>query len=106
MTHFAQWVNEYFVCIDFHTALGFATISFNKTCVSLLISLQCCYHNDIVTVITFSFSKQGELMARGMDFGNLSWENTRPLRACVYASIRQRFRTVHATGYRSAQEKA
>ena len=35
MTHFAQWqitdisiVNEYFVCIDFHTALGNATIQF------------------------------------------------------------------------------
>ena len=61
MTHFAQWVNEYFVCIDFHTALGFATISFNKTCVSLLISLQCCYHNNIVTVITFSFLIEGRI---------------------------------------------
>ena len=30
----------------------------------------------------------------------------RPLRGCVSASIRQRFRTVHATGYRSAQERA
>ena len=28
------------------------------------------------------------------------------LRACVYASIRLRFRIVHATGYRSAQERA
>ena len=28
------------------------------------------------------------------------------LRAFVYASIRLRFRTVHATGYRSAQERA
>ena len=28
------------------------------------------------------------------------------LRACVYASIRLRFRTVHTTGYRSAQERA
>ena len=34
MTHFAHWqitdisvVNEYFVCIDFHTALGFPTIN-------------------------------------------------------------------------------
>ena len=33
MTHFAQWqiieisiVNEYFVCIDFYTARGFAII--------------------------------------------------------------------------------
>ena len=40
----------------------------------------------------------------GWIFGNLSWENTRPHRACVYTSIRQRFRTVHAKGYRSAQE--
>ena len=36
---FRQWqitdisiVNEYFVCIDFHTALGNATIQFNKIC--------------------------------------------------------------------------
>ena len=31
---------------------------------------------------------------------------TRPLRACVYDSIRQRFRTVLATGYWSVQERA
>ena len=45
MTHFAQWqitdicvVNKYFVCIDFRTALGFATIQFNYICVYLFIS--------------------------------------------------------------------
>ena len=42
----------------------------------------------------------------GWIFGNLGLENTRPLRPCVYASIRQRFRTVQVTGYRSAQERA
>ena len=31
--------------------------------------MQCCYHNDIATVATFSFLMVGgELMARGMDF--------------------------------------
>ena len=30
--------------------------------------------------------------------GNPSWENIRPLRACVYASIMQRFRTVQDVG--------
>ena len=65
ITHFAQWINEYFVCIDFQTALGFATTQFNKTCVSLFISLQCCYHNDIATVATFSFLRAGR---NGIDF--------------------------------------
>ena len=37
-------------------------------------------------------------------FVNLGWKNIRLLQACVYASIRQRFRTVHLTGYRSFQE--
>ena len=66
MTHFAQWqitdssiVNEYFACIDFHTALGNASIQFNKICVSLFISLQCCYHNAIANVITFNFLRAG-----------------------------------------------
>ena len=47
MTHFAQWqitdisvVNIYFVCIDFRTALGFATIQFINICVYLFISLE------------------------------------------------------------------
>ena len=62
MTHFAlrqitnnSVVNEYFVCFDFHTALGFATIKFNSICVSQFIVLQCCYHNDIAIFATFSF---------------------------------------------------
>ena len=57
MTLIAQWqttdistVNEYFVCIDFHTA---------QICVFLYISLQCCYHNDLATVATFSFLRAG-----------------------------------------------
>ena len=46
-------------------------------------------------------------MARGMDFRKpTDTRNTRPLGACVYASIRQNFRTDPATGYRSAQERA
>ena len=66
MTHIARWqitdtsiVNEHFVCIDFHTALDNATIQFNKICVSLFSSFQCCYHNDIATVATFNFLGQG-----------------------------------------------
>ena len=39
-------------------------------------------------------------MARGVDFGKPRFTNSRPFRACLYTSIRQRFRTVHATGYR------
>ena len=52
-------INEYFVWIDFHTALGFGTICFNKICVSIFIFLQCCYRNDIATITTFSYSEQG-----------------------------------------------
>ena len=52
-------INEYFVWIDFHTALGFSTICFNKICVSIFILLQCCYRNDIATITTFSSSEQG-----------------------------------------------
>ena len=52
-------INEYFVWIDFHTALGFGTICFNKICVSIFILLQCCYRNDIATIATFSYSEQG-----------------------------------------------
>ena len=52
-------INEYFVWIDFHTALGFRTICFNKICVSIFILLQCCYRNDIATITTFSYSEQG-----------------------------------------------
>ena len=63
---FRQWkitdisiVNEYFVCIDFHTALGNATIQFNKICVFLYISLRCCYYENLATVATFSFLRTG-----------------------------------------------
>ena len=52
-------INEYFVWIDFHTALGFGTICFNKICVSIFILLQRCYRNDIATITTFSYSEQG-----------------------------------------------
>ena len=62
MTHFAHWqltdisiVNEYFVCIYFHTALGFATIRVNNIFISQFIALQCCYHNYIAIFATFSF---------------------------------------------------
>ena len=44
-------------------------------------------------------------MTRGMDFRRK--ENTWPLRACFYASICKRFRTVHLTGWNgTAQERA
>ena len=62
MTYFAHWqitdisvVNEYFVCIYFHTALGFATIRVNNIFISQLIALQCCYNNYIAIFATFSF---------------------------------------------------
>ena len=58
MTYFAHWqitdisvVNEYFVCIYFHTALGFATIRFNNIFISQFIALQCCYHNYIAILL-------------------------------------------------------
>ena len=48
--------NEYFVRIDFHTALAIYHLSNSiEICVSLFILLQRCYHNDITTVATFSF---------------------------------------------------
>ena len=42
-------------------------------------------------------------MARGMDFRKPRLGDIQPLRACVCASIRQRFRTVHATVYLSGK---
>ena len=76
MTHFAHWqitdisvVNEYFVCIYFHTALGFATIRVNNIFISQFIALQCCYHNYIAIFATFSFLRaEGKLMACVVDF--------------------------------------
>ena len=67
MTHLAHGqitdisvVNEHFVCIDFHTALGFTTSYFNNNiCVSLFISLHCCCHNEIATVSIFSYLRAG-----------------------------------------------
>ena len=66
MTHLVRWqitdisiANEYFVCIDFHTALGNATIQFNKISVSLFSSFHCCYCNDVATVATFNFLRAG-----------------------------------------------
>ena len=50
-------INEYFVRINFHTALGFVTIIKKYLC--FFISLQICHHNDIATVTTFSFSRTG-----------------------------------------------
>ena len=61
--------------------------------VSLCISLQFCYHNDLATVATFSFvfsEGRGELMACGMEFPKPR------LGESTAANIRQRFRTVHA----------
>ena len=46
-------------------------------------------------------------MACGMDFWKLrSGEYTAPFELEFMPLIRQRFRTVHATGYRSVQERA
>ena len=67
-----------------------------KKYLCFFISLQICHHNDIATVTTFSFSRTG---------GNW-WLVPSPSSLCLKASIRLRFRTVHATGYRSAQERA
>ena len=72
-------------------------------------------HSDTISLpIHFSRKKrfihksvaQGGIDGCGVVLRNLGWENIRPLQACVDASIRQRFRTVHATGYRSSQEGA
>ena len=49
-------LNDYFISIDFHTSLGFATIFVLS---SLFISLQCCDHNEIATVATFGFLRAG-----------------------------------------------
>ena len=43
-------VKEYFICIDFHTALGFATIEFNNLIHRVAVLL-----NDIAIFVTFSF---------------------------------------------------
>ena len=61
-------------------------------------------HNDIATVAAFSFLRAGgELMARGMDFQKPRLEEyMAPSSLC----LSKRFRTVYATGYRSAQERA
>ena len=73
----------------------------------LSISLECCYHIDIATVATSCFLRTGgNWWLVGFIFGNLGWKNTRPLRACDYASTRQRFRTVHTTGYKPVQDRA
>ena len=42
-------LNEYFELIDFHAALRYHLIL--KKIISLFISLQCCYHNDIATFV-------------------------------------------------------
>ncbi len=39
-------------------------------------------------------------------FGYLGWDNTRPLPACVYGDIRQRYATGQRTGYRETEERA
>ena len=67
MSHFARWqitdisiVNEYFVCIDFHTALGNATIQFIRfvfLCISRCSSV--IRYNDLATDATFSFVREG-----------------------------------------------
>lgn len=39
-------------------------------------------------------------------FGEMGWENTRPLCACIYHHIRKTFPTSNTTGYTSGQERA
>jgi len=38
--------------------------------------------------------------------GYMGWENTRPLPACVYHTIREKFQTDMARGYQSAQQRS
>lgn len=39
-------------------------------------------------------------------FGYLGWDNTRPLPACIYNHIREKYQTAEAmVGYASAQER-
>ena len=83
MTYFANWqitdinvVNEYFVCIYFRTALGFATIRVNNIFISQFIALQCCYHNYIAIFATFSFLRaEGKWWPVWWIFGNLEEYN-------------------------------
>ena len=37
--------------------------------------------------------------------GYMGWDNTRPLPACVYHNIRQKFQTVQTRGYQAAQQR-
>ena len=39
-------------------------------------------------------------------FGEMGWENTRPLAACVYHKIRKRFSSSNSKGYVSGQDRA
>lgn len=96
ITNFALWqityisvANENFVCIDFHTAHWFATILFNNICGTLLISLQCCYHEDIAIIAPFSF------LWAGGNWGLVSWiyELTYPAEVS------------HCSGHRTAQKR-
>ncbi|XP_065067784.1 uncharacterized protein LOC135693278 [Rhopilema esculentum] len=38
-------------------------------------------------------------------FGYLGWDNTRPLPACIYNHIREKYQVAEAIGYASAQER-
>ena len=86
-------MNEYFVRIDFQTTLGFATIKFNKICVSIFISLQCCYSQWHCYCCYSKFSWQMG------DFRKPSLEEYTAPRACLYVSNCRRFRIDHAAGY-------
>ena len=86
-------MNEYFVRIDFQTTLGFATIKFNKICVSIFISLQCCYSEWHCYCCYSKFSWQMG------DFRKPSLEEYTAPRACLYVSNYRRFRIDHAAGY-------
>ena len=86
-------MNEYFVRVDFQTTLGFATIKFNKICVSIFISLQCCYSEWHCYCCYSKFSWQMG------DFRKPSLEEYTAPRACLYVSNYRRFRIDHAAGY-------
>ena len=60
-------INEYFVWIDFHTALGFGTICFNKI---VFLYLSCCsavIAMTLLLLLLLVLQSRGELMAGGMD---------------------------------------
>ena len=81
--------------------------------------MYCIVHSKIYTSLSFKDNKflysqtfrflravAYRWLARWL-FCQLGWENTRPLPACVYRTIRESFLTINETkGYVSGQERA